>query len=299
MTFQRTVATLSLCLMAGMAMALGGPIAGCQRGQSPPEGPAAAPAEAAVRSLDRPTVAVLPFTNSTGRATYDDLAAQMGDFLAAALQASDRLTCVDRSALRKVLAEWKLALGAAPAPADRQRVGRALGARFLITGGIALAEGRLKITAHLLEVESGRVLRSAEAEGTFDELLPLLQQVAATLTELPIQPTRQADGAPAARSPQAQLHLARGLGYYYAGMFDFATGEFMKALAMTPQYAEARYWNARCYAEGGEPEHARVECRRFLADHPQDPLAGKVNDLLTRLDAPPDRGPGGRTDTTQ
>ena len=41
------------------------------------------------------------------------------------------------------------------------------------------------------------------------------------------------------QSPQANLHFMQALGYYYAGMPEQATTEFLKTLAIDPAHAEA------------------------------------------------------------
>ena len=134
----------------------------------------------------KPTTVVLPFANSTGDAAYDPLAENLSDFLAAALEQSEAMTCVDRSALDKVVAEQKLTLAMLTDDASKRRVGRILGAKFVITGGFTRVKKTLKINAHLFEVETGRVARSAEAKGKLETLLDLVRDVSATLAEKPV-----------------------------------------------------------------------------------------------------------------
>ena len=82
------------------------------------------------------------------------------------------------------------------------------------------------------------------------------------------------------RSPEANLHYMRGLGYYYGNLPDHAIAEFMKTLAIEPRHAKARYWNARCYFDGKEWEHAAIEYERFMQDFPEHELSTVVRKEL-------------------
>ncbi len=117
-------------------------------------------------------------------------------------------------------------------------------------------------------------------EGKVEELLKPVSELAGRLArdlnlELPEIKESEID-----RSPEANLYFMRGLGYYYGNMPDHAIAEFMKALALKPDHARARYWNSVCYFDDTEYEHAKIELDRFLKKFPKHEFAPKIEEML-------------------
>lgn len=231
------------------------------------------------------TIAALPFTDSSPGKRYGPLADGMGDLLGSFLSKAKGVVVVERLELDKVLKEHELSLAGLVDAKTKVKVGRLLGAKYILSGGMTVSNGKLQINAHLLEVETTRVALSAEATGKVDDLFKpaaeLAQKLAKVLhVKLPEITEKEID-----REPIVNLHFMRGLGYYYGKMRDHAIAEFMKALALKPTHARARYWNAVCYFEGDEFDHAAIELDRFLKDFPNHELARKVRDMLTKCTA--------------
>jgi tetratricopeptide (TPR) repeat protein len=162
----------------------------------------------------------------------------------------------------------------------KARVGHLLGAKYILTGGVTVFEEKLRINAHLFEVETTRVARSEEAEGKIEDLLKPVSELAGKLgkdldLKLPELKESEID-----KSPEANLCFMRGLGYYYGSMPDHAIAEFMKALALKPDHARARYWNGVCYFDDKEYEHAKIEFDRFLKEFPKHEFAPRVKEML-------------------
>ena len=225
-------------------------------------------------------IAVLPFEHSSKDARYEPLAESMGEMIAAQLAELEELAFVERTELDRVLKEQELTLSGLPEPETKAQVGRLLGARYLLTGGVTVVDKKLKVNAHLFEVETTRVARSESAEGQVEKLLLVVHTVAQKLAkdldlELPEIKEKEID-----KSPVANLHFMRGLGYYYANMPDHAIAEFMKTLALQPDMARARYWNGVCYFDGKEYEHAKIEFDRFLKAFPKHELAPRAKEML-------------------
>ncbi len=228
----------------------------------------------------RIVVAVLPFRHSSKDARYEPLAQSMGEMIAGCLSEVDEFAFVEREELDEVLKEHELTLSGLVDNEMKAKVGRLLGARYILTGGVAVEEKKLKVNAHLFEVETTRVAQSESAEGKIDRLLSVVRAVAEKLAkdldlELPEIKEEDID-----KWPEANLHLMRGLGYYYGNMPDHAIAEFMKALALKHDHVRARYWNGVCYFDDEEYEHAKIEFDRFLKEFPEDELAPKVKEML-------------------
>ena len=123
-------------------------------------------------------IAALPFTDASEGGKYAPLAEAMGDMLVSFLSQSDELVFVERTDLDKVLQEQDLSLGGLVDEKTRAEVGRLLGAQYILTGAVTVLDEALRINAHLLDVESTRVVRSEDADGTVDDLLGTVAAVA-------------------------------------------------------------------------------------------------------------------------
>ena len=243
----------------------------------------AAPAGASAKAgADKVVIAALPFTDASPDQQYGPLAEAMGDMLVSFLSQGENWVFVERSALGKVLKEQELSLamaGMMDSP-TKAKVGRLLGAKYLLTGGVTAVDGKLRINAHLFEVATARVARSEQGTGKVDELEAVVGDVARKLARNPELKLPKLRKDQVDKSPQANLHFMRGLGYYYSRMYDHAIVEFMRALNLKPDHARARYWNGRCYFDDKEYAHARIEFERFVRDFPKHPRAPQAKKSL-------------------
>jgi len=238
------------------------------------------PSKAGAKPPDNIVIAALPFTDSSPGGKYAPLAEAMGDMLISFMSRAEGIIFVERADLNKVLQEQRLSLSGALDDKTRANVGGLLGAKYILTGGVTVLDGALRLNAHLFEVETTRVARSEEAEGKVDDVVKPVAELARKLdkdlnVKLPELKESDID-----RSPEANLHFMRGLGYYYSNMRDHAIAEFMKALALKPDHDRARYWNGVCYYDDKEYEHAKIEFDRFLKDFPKHELAPKAEEML-------------------
>jgi len=233
-------------------------------------------------AADAQAIAVLPFRNNSALADLDPVADGLGDLLIACAQKTPGVTFVERAALNKILAEQKISLAGLTDDKTKVQVGKLLGAKYIISGGMVVVDNKLKINAHLFDVESSRVVKSSESIGTLDNLLETIQPLTVDLMKglgIELKPLSAAE---IDRSPEANLHFMRGLGYNYGNMKNQAIAEFMKALALDPAQARARWWNAACYYDQKEWDHAAIEYERFLKDFATDDLAREAQKRLTQ-----------------
>ncbi|MHC4399801.1 MAG: FlgO family outer membrane protein [Planctomycetota bacterium] len=229
------------------------------------------------------SVAALPFRNASADEQLGPLADAIGDMLMVRLSAAEGLAFVERAALDKLLAEHELS--AIASPADQVRLGRMVGARFVLTGSVTAVGDKLQITAHLLDVASRRVARSAKVTAEIDRLVQSTDELARELTDavnwkLPELTQDQID-----KSPEASLYFMRGLGYHRAGMPERAATQFMKTLAVDPGHARARFWSAMTFLDQDQHGHAKIEFARFLERFGQHPLAPRAKELLKQCEA--------------
>ena len=133
-----------------------------------PGEPAAAPSAprgAQAGADDGGSVAVLPFTNITGLNVDDWYGVGIVETLAAALEG----------------AGMPVLRGDATPAADSLAAGRALGARWVVSGSYQRQAGQLRITARVVEVATGTVVRTSIVDGGVTDLFDMQDRLAADL----------------------------------------------------------------------------------------------------------------------
>jgi TolB-like protein len=130
----------------------------------------------------RPTVAVLYFDYSGKDDQMAVLKKGLAQMLISDLAGLDSIRLVERERLEAVLAELKLAQTAKIDPQTAARVGKLLGARYLVLGGYFDLMGTLRADARVVEVETGKVIESTGATGPPQDFLTLEQKLADGLT---------------------------------------------------------------------------------------------------------------------
>src|SRR5262249_49571512 len=138
----------------------------------------------------KPTVAVLPFTNSALGAANGDLqplTKGLADLLISSLSANSNIRVVERDRIQAVLDEQKLASGGDVDAATAVKIGKIVGAHHMITGVFVteLKSGMMRITARVFNVETSEVehLNMADVNGKTDGILPLVDKLSGQLNK--------------------------------------------------------------------------------------------------------------------
>jgi TolB-like protein len=131
-----------------------------------------------------PTLAVLLFDYTGKDASLEPLREGLAQMLISDLSASSPVRVVERARLKAVLEELKLGQSGKVDAASASRVGKLLGARFLVLGSFFDLRTTLRIDARVVEVETGRILRSAGVNGPADDFWTLEQQLAQKLGDI-------------------------------------------------------------------------------------------------------------------
>ncbi len=111
-----------------------------------------------------PRIAVLEF-DRRGESLPPDAGAMVADMLVSALGHCNTFTLQERVLLKKVLAEQKLALSGVVDPASGAKIGHLYGVDALVAGVVMAWDGRVTVTARLIDSDSGTVTRTAEIRG--------------------------------------------------------------------------------------------------------------------------------------
>lgn len=199
----------------------------------------------------RPGIAVMPFTNggSYGKDKEDFQALEKGlaGMLISELSQNPGARLVDREAIQKILDEQKLAKDGAVDAATAAKVGKLVGAKYMVLGSFTDFYGKFRIDARLVSVETSEILKVVRGDPKLEkreEVFHLVQSVAENLmkeTKLPPLTEQQAKAVKARNVPtEALSYYSRALLYQDQGDKAKAADYFSKALKVFPEYTEAK-----------------------------------------------------------
>ncbi len=201
---------------------------------------AKAPAEPpkALPLPDKPSLAVLPFANLTGDAGKDYLVDGIVSDLISAL------SCIRAFFVIAASSTFTLK-GKAIDLAD---VGRQLGVRYIVEGGIQQAGDSLRINVQLVEAETGHLIWSQRFTGPLAQIFELQDSVVAA-TASAIEPSvLTAEALRADRKPTTSLTAydlclqatPAAIRVHDAATFHAARDLLHQALALDPHYVHAK-----------------------------------------------------------
>jgi TolB-like protein/class 3 adenylate cyclase len=117
---------------------------------------------------DKPSIAVLPFQNLSGDPEQEYFADGMVEEIITALSRIRWLFVIARNSSFVYKGQ----------AADVKRVGRELGVRYLLEGSVRKGGGRVRITAQLIEAETGAHLWADHFDGLLEDVFELQDTVA-------------------------------------------------------------------------------------------------------------------------
>ena len=206
---------------------------------------------------DKPSIAVLPFQSMTGDPEQEYFADGMVEEIITALSRIRWLFVIARNSSFTYKGQ----------PVDVKRVGRELGVRYLLEGSVRKAAGRVRITAQLVEADSGALLWADRFDGSLADIFDLQDQVAVNVAGV-IEPTLQA--AEIRRTSQRPTKDLTAYDLYLRALPHVATylwddtiqalDLLQQAIERDPDFASALARAAYCHAV--HDAIGRVEDRR-------------------------------------
>jgi TolB-like protein/class 3 adenylate cyclase/Tfp pilus assembly protein PilF len=202
--------------------------------------PAAAP-QVPLPLPDKPSIAVLPFQNMSGDPEQDYFADGMVEDIITALSRFKSLFVIARNSSFT----YKGKAG------DIKQVGRELGVRYLVEGSVRKAGNRLRITAQLIDAESGAHLWADRFDGPVEDVFDLQDRVTAKVVGLIAPKLQDSDIERARRKPTERRDaydcFLRGMSAA-VDRSKWAASEaqdwFRRATQLDPSYAAALAWLA-------------------------------------------------------
>jgi len=122
---------------------------------------------------DTRTVAISYFDNTSGTKEYDPLSKGLADMLITDLSNVKSLKIVEREKLESLLKEIELGDGKFIDPNTAQKLGKGLGAGYMLTGSFLIMGETMRIDARLVDVGTGEISMAEEItgeKGTFFKL---------------------------------------------------------------------------------------------------------------------------------
>lgn len=208
------------------------------------QGSATKPTAPALATPEKPSIAVLPFQNMSGDSEQDYFCDGMVDDIITGLARIKWLFVIGRNSSFA----YK---GKSP---DIRQVGRELGVRYVLEGGVRKVGNRVRITGQLLEAETGSHVWAERYDRTLDDIFALQDEITMSVVGA-IEPSlRKAEIERARRKRPESLDaydlVLRAAPFTYSHTAEDAERAIPlleKALELEPGYASAHAALAWCY----------------------------------------------------
>src|SRR5262249_39463709 len=123
------------------------------------------------------SVAVLRFNNVTKNPEDDWLGVGIAETVTADLKTIEGMTVIGRELIYEVLRRWSAENHTEFDEKCATRVGREVGARWIIGGGYQRIGEMLRITARFVEVATGEVVKTVKIDGKMSEVFDLQDKI--------------------------------------------------------------------------------------------------------------------------
>ncbi len=196
----------------------------------------------------RPGVAVLPFDNSGSygqdKENFDALQKGIAGMLISELAANPAARVVEREEIEKLLAEQTLGTSGKVTPETAAKIGKLVGARYVIAGTFIDFYGDFRLDARIINVETSEIVKVESDRMQRDHLFDIIRTVAARLMKdanLPPLPRQASDQRLNRQVPtEALTFYSKALLYQDRGQKEKAAEMYQRALAVFPGYTEAQ-----------------------------------------------------------
>ena len=211
---------------------------------------------------DRPSIAVLPFTNMSGGAEQDYFADGMVEDIITALSRFKELFVIARNSSFVYKGR----------SVDIGQVARELGVRYVLEGSVRRADDRVRITGQLIDSATRAHLWADRFDGAHEDVFDLQDRITESVVGALLPTLREAEIERARRKPPASLdaydYVLRAMPLVIANnVAEAGAAEDLleKALRLQPDYAYAHAMIAMVYGQifrsaiGRGREEARVK----------------------------------------
>ncbi len=207
---------------------------------------AAPPAAAALALPDRPSIAVLPFTNMSADAEQEYFADGIVEDIVTALSRFKELFVIARNS----------SFAYKGRAVDIQQVARELGVSYVLEGSVRKAGARVRITGQLIDAATRVHLWADRFDGAVEDVFAFQDRITESVVGALVPTLRQAEIERARRKPPASLdaydYVLRALPLVIANTVaeaEPAAKLLEEALRLRPDYAYAHALVAHAYGQ--------------------------------------------------
>ncbi len=244
-------------------------------------------------SAAKKRVAVMDFRNLTGERGIDWLSIGIAETLTHKLKEIGELEVVEHSEIRKVLEHLRMRMETGL----YEKVARILDVDFLVVGAFQISDEEIRITARMVEVETGRILKSTMVTGSLSDIFKLQDHLTfATADTLEIRVKTKVKKR-IMRKPTDKLSayewFSKGCDYDdHVATYDQAIFSYQKALKIDPHYADAYNNLGVLYYKKGKYREAIEELKKATEITPDYPgvqfLEKSISELEREVEKRPD-----------
>ncbi|HYX82554.1 MAG TPA: CsgG/HfaB family protein [Gemmatimonadales bacterium] len=195
----------------------------------------------------RPGIAVFPFTNGgsygQGKEDFDALERGIAGMMISELTQNPAARVVERQEIQRIVDEQNLVGQNRVDPQTAAKIGKLVGARYVVAGTFIDFYGDFRVDVRLVNVETGEIIKTESERMQRDHLFDIIRGVAGRLMKdvnLPALQRQASDQRMGRQVPtEALTYYSRGLLYSDRGQKDKAVDMFTQALHIFPGYTEA------------------------------------------------------------
>ena len=222
---------------------------GIVRENEKPTGPAATdhitqPPMPSLNLPDKPSIAVLPFTNLSGDALQDYFTDGVVEDIITELSRFPELFVIARNSSFTYKGQ----------SVDVRNVGRDLGVRYVLEGSVRKVANRVRMTGQLIDAASGVHIWADRFESALDDIFALQDQMTESVVGAIAPRLEQAEIERAKRTPTENLSaydcFLRGMAAWHdwtQPSHNNALKLFYQAIELDPEFARAHALAAGCY----------------------------------------------------
>jgi TolB-like protein len=207
----------------------------------------------------KPSIAILPFNNMSGDPEQEYFADGMVEEITTALSRTRWLFVIARNSSFTYKGR----------AVDVKQVGREMGVRYVLEGGVRKSADRVRITAQLIDASTGAHLWADRFDGSLEDIFELQDQVTASVVGAIAPRLEQAEVERAKHKPTESLdaydYFLRGIASLHSWTKesnDEALRLFNKAIELDPDFASAYGMASWCYV--------RRKGSRWIIDRAQE-----------------------------
>lgn len=204
------------------------------------------PAEHGLRFSDKPSIAVLPFTNLSENDVQEYFVDGVIEDITTALSLFRWLCVTARSS----------SFAYKGRPVNSKQIGRELNVRYVLEGSVRKAANKFRINAQLVDTMTGTHLWANRFEGAVEDIFDLQDQITASVVGAIGPKLEQVEIERAKRKPTESLdaydYYLRGVDNVYQWSRDGITNAlrlFQNAVEIDPEFAAAYGMAAYCYVQ--------------------------------------------------